>query len=88
MPYVLYGLRWWGPGSGEPEREKVATFSDEDLANTYVRFSETKTSRKLKHWYTGDRKYYKWSVLHSFGGHEIDWEDGIEVPHNPVPEGS
>jgi len=86
MPYVLYGLRWWGPGS-VVEQEKAATFSDENLANIYVRFSETKTSRRLKHWNACGRKYYKWSVLHHFGGHAIVWEDCIEVPHDPIPEG-
>ena len=82
--YVLYGLR---KCACEIEKYKVATFSEESLAQQYAEFSETRSSKKLKHWNNCDRKYYKWSLLKHYQGHEIDWEDDDEVPHNPSPVG-
>ena len=85
MPYILYGLSKSAPVAGEPEKTKVATFSHEFLAKQYADYAETTTSKKQNHWGL-NRKYYKWSLLRNYDSHFIDWEDDVEVPHNPVPE--
>ena len=82
MPYVLYGLSLCGC---QEERTKVATFSQEFLAEQYAYDAETSASKKRKHWGFLDRKYLKLSLLGDFFGHKIVWEDNDEVPHDPKP---
>jgi hypothetical protein len=82
MPYVLYGLRLCGC---QRERTKVATFSQKFLAEHYVYCVETSESKNRQHYGFLDRKYYKWSLLGDFFGHEVLWEDNDEVPHDPWP---